>query len=287
MTPNAITPAARGGSTASRDKPKSRPAGHRARLRKQTVPRRVSGPAGGAGQARAASSPGSAGSTRARPAPSTTPRRRSARRAPAPTAGGALLTRSRAFVASLPDSPLLDRLIRGRYWIPLLGVLLAGIVAMQVEVLKLSAGVGRSIERSTALQSRNEQLRASVASLSGDQRIERIAASMGMVMPAPEAIDFLGLPPRAAVRKAVTNIHAPDAANFIATLPSIDTPNGAAADAATDGVTATPGVTASPGATTTGVTADAGVTVTPTTTTPAATTTPVAPAVGTSATTGG
>jgi hypothetical protein len=287
MTPNAITPAARGGSTASREKPKSRPAGHRARLRKQTVPRRVSGPAGGAGQARAASSTGSAGSARARPAPSTTRRRRSARPAPAPTAGGALLTRSRAFVASLPDSPLLDRLVRGRYWIPLLGVLLAGIVAMQVEVLKLSAGVGRSIERSTALQSRNEQLRASVASLSGDQRIERIAASMGMVMPAPEAIDFLGLPPRAAVRKAVTNIHAPDAANFIATLPLIDTPNGAAAGASTDGVTATPGVTASPGVTTTGVTANAGVTVTPTTTTPAATTTPVAPAAGPSATTGG
>ncbi len=42
-------------------------------------------------------------------------------------------------------------------------MLLAGIVAMQVEVLKLSANMGRSIERGTALQSRNEQLRASVA----------------------------------------------------------------------------------------------------------------------------
>ena len=56
MTPNAITPAAGGGSTASRQTPKSRPAGHRARLRKQTVPRRVSGPAGGAEQARATGS---------------------------------------------------------------------------------------------------------------------------------------------------------------------------------------------------------------------------------------
>ena len=57
MTPNAITPAAGGGSTASRQTPKSRPAGHRARLRKQTVPRRVSGPAGGAEQARARARP--------------------------------------------------------------------------------------------------------------------------------------------------------------------------------------------------------------------------------------
>ena len=50
---------------------------------------------------------------------------------------------------------------------------------MQVEVLKLSATTGRSIERGTALASRNEQLRASVAELSDDQRIERLAARWG------------------------------------------------------------------------------------------------------------
>ena len=64
---------------------------------------------------------------------------------------------------------------------------------MQVEVLKLNAHMGRAIERGTALQSRNEQLRASVAQLSDDQRIERLAAAMGMVIPVWLAVDFLAV----------------------------------------------------------------------------------------------
>ncbi len=102
-----------------------------------------------------------------------------------------LLARAQAFLVSLPDRPLLDRVVRGRAWIPILGVLLAGIVAMQVEVLKLNASMGRSLERGTALASRNQQLRASVSALSDDARIERLAAQQGMVMPAPEAVTFL------------------------------------------------------------------------------------------------
>ena len=158
------------------------------------------------------------------------------RRAAKPSGWGSLRARARVFVAALPDHPLLDRIVRGRAWIPILGVLLAGIVAMQVEVLKLSAGVGRSIERGTALQSRNEQLRASVAALSDDQRIERLAASMGMVMPAPEAINFLDL--RRGERCAGADQHPPARCDgFLASLPLIDTPAGAAA-AASAGATA-------------------------------------------------
>src|SRR5205085_833946 len=125
------------------------------------IPRRVSGPATG----------------RVREAPVATRIARPRRRA--------------AFLRDLPDHPLLDRLVRGRAWIPLLGVMLAGIVAMQVEVLKLGASIGRSIERSTALQSRNELLRESVASLADEQRIERLASGLGMVMPTPGAVGFL------------------------------------------------------------------------------------------------
>ena len=128
-------------------------------------------------------------------------------------------TRAVSFVVALPDHPLLDRIVRGRSWIPILGVLLAGIVAMQVEVLKLSANMGRAIERGTALQSRDEQLRVSVAQLSDDQRIERLAAAMGMVMPDPSAIGFLAVHPAADVRAALANIHQPDAAGFIPRCP--------------------------------------------------------------------
>ena len=76
-------------------------------------------------------------------------------------------------------------------WIPLLGVMLAGIVAMQVEVLKLGASMGRSLRAEPALSAQNATLRESVASLADDQRIEQLAAAMGMVMPPPRPVGFL------------------------------------------------------------------------------------------------
>ena len=122
------------------------------------------------------------------------------------------------FVRALPDHRLIDRLVRGRAWIPVLGVLLAGIVATQVEVLKLGASMGRWIERSAALTSHNQALQASVAALSDDQRIERLAARMGMAMPAPTAITFLSRHPAGGADAATKRIQAPDPTQFLSTL---------------------------------------------------------------------
>jgi hypothetical protein len=133
--------------------------------------------------------------------------------------------RAGAFLRSLPDHALIDRLVRSQAWILVLGVMLAGIVAMQVEVLKLGANVGRSIERSSSLQTRNQLLRASVASLSDDARIERLAAGMGMIMPAPGAAAFVPAAASGAVQRAIANIHAPDPTTFLASTTS----NGAVA----------------------------------------------------------
>lgn len=119
-----------------------------------------------------------------------------------------------AFLRSLPDHRWLDRLVRGRAWIPLLGVLLAGIVATQVEVLKLGASMGRWVSRTAALTSRNQALQASVAGLSNDQRIEGLAGQMGMVMPEPTDVTFLALGPTGGIRAAIGRIHAPDATLF-------------------------------------------------------------------------
>ncbi len=132
----------------------------------------------------------------------------------------------------LPDHPLLDRLIRGRAWIPLLGVMLAGIVAMQVEVLKLGTSIGRSIERGAELQTRNDQLRLTVAALDGDQRIERLAAARGMIMPAPDTIGFLSSRDGATVDQAIANIHAPDASTFLSRTTANGVSNGAVATVA-------------------------------------------------------
>ena len=109
---------------------------------------------------------------------------------------------------------MLDRLIRGRVWIPLLGVMLAGIVAMQVEVLKLGASMGRSLEANSTLSAQNATLQESVASLADDQRIEQLAASMGMVMPPPSAVGFLSPHGRGVEAKAAANIHQPNPGSF-------------------------------------------------------------------------
>jgi cell division protein FtsL len=227
MTPSALTPAAKGTTKKKRPNAASRPSasrstGHPGEVRRPVsprAPRRVSGPAAGR-----ASSAG----VIAVPAPAPTRPSRSARPArprssrPAATKAPWRL-RTAAYVRRLPDHALLDRIIRGRAWIPLFGVLLAGIVAMQVEVLKLNAGIGRSLERGSALQAQNELLRAGVARLSDEQRIERIAAQMGMRMPAPDQLKFVG-GGNGTVQRVLGNIHAPSATSFLAQLPTIGAP---------------------------------------------------------------
>jgi cell division protein FtsL len=194
--------------------------GHRRQLRKPVAParpRRVSGPAGGRARTRTVPTP------------------------------AVVVPRVVGLVRSLPDRSLVDRLVRGRAWIPVLGVLLAGIVAMQVEVLKLGTSIGRSIEQSTTLQGQNEALQASVASLADSQRIEQLAANMGMIMPAPTAVSFLPASANGNVGSAIANIHAPDQSAFEAELPdessSATGDSSSQADSSTtaDGSDSTPG----------------------------------------------
>ena len=204
MTPAATTPAARKASAQHRrPRQSARP----------TAPRRVSGPVGGRATATATAS---AANARAATAPGIALPRRSAQRRPALAAR----LRIGVFIISLPDHKLLDRLIRGRWWIPVLGVMLAGIVAMQVEVLKLGASMGRSLERNSVLSSENAALRQSVATLGDDQRIEQLAGSMGMVMPPPQAVGFLSANASGNAGRALANIHQPSASSFLSLTPT-------------------------------------------------------------------
>lgn len=183
-----------------------------------TIPRRVSGPVRGASPARPARP---ASPARPRPVSPRQPARHpsSPRR---PAAHRPLLPRlalgAAAAVRGLPDHRWLDRLVRGRAWIPVLGVLLAGIVATQVEVLKLGASMGRWVERTAALSARNQALQASDARLSDVQRIERLAARMGMVMPAPTAISFVHRPGSRGVGVALARMRPADPAQFESNL---------------------------------------------------------------------
>jgi hypothetical protein len=191
--------------------------------------------------------------SRERTAPSR-PRTSRSRRSTGSAARTPWRLRTAAYVRSLPDHVLLDRIIRGRVWIPLLGLLLAGIVAMQVEVLKLNAGIGRSLERGSALQGQNELLRAGVSRLSDEQRIERIAAQMGMLMPAPDQLRFAGSSAGGAQR-AADSIHGPNDTAFLASLPTIGAPAAPQGTSVNTGVGLTPAATATSSATGDGTTA--------------------------------
>ena len=139
------------------------------------VPRRVSGPARG----------------RARTAPRPTPRPRATPRATAQTVGLPQLPRLVDVLAGLPDSRWLDRLLRGRAWIALIGLALIGLVFMQVSMLKMNAGIGQSVERTATLERQNADLRATVSQLSSEERIQRAAADMGLIMPPAGDIRYL------------------------------------------------------------------------------------------------
>ncbi len=279
MTPTAVTPAAR----ATRQSPPRQSPAERQPAAPRS-PRRISGPARPSrtarpGAAREAATPRAA-APRAATARPATPRAATARAAAARPATGRPATRLSAprrvsgparrvrtspeadrpglgvrslrFLRALPDHSLLDRIVRGRVWIPLLGILLTGIVAMQVEVLKLNSGIGHSTVSTTQLQSENQFLRANVARLADDQRIEALAARMGMVMPQPSSVNFLPANGSAEVGRAVTSIHQPDAAGFAARLQAAATTaaNAAAAAGSTSatgaGATAAAAPTTSP-----------------------------------------
>ena len=148
---------------------------------------------------------------------SAAPAPRTARRAPRRTdAQIPFSVRAIARLRSLPDHSVLDRVVRGRLWIPLLGVLLVGIVAAQVEVLKLNASIGQSVVKATSLQGENAQLRAEVSRLSDPQRMEREAVGLGMTMPPATEPLYLSGPPAADLRSALANIHSPDPTAFAA-----------------------------------------------------------------------
>jgi cell division protein FtsL len=154
----------------SASRAKARPAaGHGKRtVRRSAAPRvsrRVSGPAGGRAAAAAA----------ALPRPQLAP----------------LGPRLVAFATTLPDRSIVDRMVRGRVWIGVLGILLIGLVFTQVSLLKLNAGIGSAVEHGAALDRANGELRAQVSQLESGERIQERAAALGMILPPAGQISYV------------------------------------------------------------------------------------------------
>jgi hypothetical protein len=145
--------------------------------------------------------------------------------------------RALAWLRTLPDHRLLDRLIGGRVWIVLLGGLLVGIVTLQLTMLRLNAGIGRAVERTTQLEQRNAALRLSISELSDTTRIVGLAAQMGYVMPPQGSPRFLSASAGDAAT-ALTTMRVPDPNLAAAAAAELAASTEAAATAeATDPVT--------------------------------------------------
>lgn len=111
-------------------------------------------------------------------------------------------------VRALPDAPVVDRLVRGRAWIVLIGFLLMGMVAMQVSLLKLNASMGRAVQQSGNLERRNGELRATLSRLSAGQRVQLSGARLGMFMPDAGQVHFLSLRQGRDSRRAASALRA-------------------------------------------------------------------------------
>lgn len=128
-------------------------------------------------------------SARASAAPA---RKAPARRKAAPKrrTGGQLIpiaagTAGRAAVAvtQLPESGLIHRLTRGRAWIAVLGVLLVGIVALNVVTLSFAASAGKIDTKITELSKENSVLQSRVAHEYGQAKQRREASELGLALP--------------------------------------------------------------------------------------------------------
>jgi hypothetical protein len=122
-----------------------------------------------------------------RPAPRTRPRPAG----PARRTGSHLIpiaVGTATAVRQFPDSTLIVRMTRGRLWIGVLGVLLAGIVALNVFTLSLTATAGHVEQNIVALEKENSILRSRDAQRSGASRIRHDAGAIGMEMAAVDEV---------------------------------------------------------------------------------------------------
>jgi len=189
---------------------------------------------------------------------------------------GLFTNRAAQAVCTLRDSPVVDRLVRGQGWIALLGVLLIGLVGLNVSLLKLNAQNGRTAEVARDLRIQNAKLRGSVSRLGSSTRLQQAARNAGLVMPTPQMVNYLTAHPRSDGRRAARNVRlevapptdeqlvsaSPEADRELVaptpTQPIVEQPAPVAAGTTPAGATGTTGATAPPTVAPAGATGPAG-----------------------------
>jgi hypothetical protein len=92
---------------------------------------------------------------------------------------------------ALPETRFVDGLLRGRAWIWLIGILLGGIVATQVSLLKLNTGISRAVTTVGTLERQNAELEAEIGRLSSAERISAAASDKGLITPPAGSVEYV------------------------------------------------------------------------------------------------
>jgi cell division protein FtsL len=153
-----------------------------------------------------------------------------------------------ARLGAIPHSPFVDRLLTGRAWIVLLAVLLAGIVFANVALLEMNAGIARTTEQVAQLKRENSRLRLRAAELGSSERIQRAAADLGLVLPAPGQVRYLEARPDEDPALALKRMSEPAPIPVVAPLPVAPEPV-PVAETAPETTTTEPAVPTDPAAT--------------------------------------
>jgi cell division protein FtsL len=161
------------------------------------------------------------------PPPRRPPRRVSG---PAAAGGGAVALPARvlrapfARAARARAGTVLDALLQGRAWIALVAVLLVGIVFFNVDLLELNRDIARTADKAARIKRENAALSLQVARLASSDRIQRVAASRGLELPAPGDVHYLRLHPGVDARNAAARVVAPGSAGPAPSASGTPTP---------------------------------------------------------------
>ncbi len=144
-------------------------------------------------------------------------------------------------VRTAPDHALTNYLVASRVWIGVIAALAAGLVFIQVQLLHTNAGIGTNVQKLTALQRENADLRTTVSGLSSDQRIVAEAQKMGFVEPPVGSTRFTAFR-RGDASRALSVLSTPatgngmtDASSSTSQVGSSSDSQGSASDSASGG----------------------------------------------------
>lgn len=178
------------------------------RGRKPAPARRVSTPSrrvGGTSSRAGAAAPARRAPQRKSPKPRTSARTAPQRRHSITPPGGVVMLPVAAVgaVGGMADSGLMVGLTRGRLWIGVLGVLLGGIVAINVWGLSLSASTSAAAAKIDELERANSVAGARIAKRTSTVKVEAgAAADLGFGVPSADAVRYLKYKPAMATTAA-------------------------------------------------------------------------------------